>query len=92
MAGLIPCPLTLFVMSFAMLRGVPGAGILFAITMMLGVALTLSSVAALSILLRERLVHFFESRPFLFDLISRGIEGVAGLILAGVAVWQVAAR
>ncbi|MER8886639.1 hypothetical protein NKI54_32455 [Mesorhizobium sp. M0663] len=79
-------------MSFAMLRGVPGAGILFAITMMLGVALTLSSVAALSILLRERLVHFFESRPFLFDLISRGIEGVAGLILAGVAVWQVAAR
>lgn len=91
MAGLIPCPLTLFVMTFAMSRGVPGAGILFAVTMMVGVGLTLSSVAVLSILFRERLVHFFDSGPRLFDIISRGIEGIAGLVLAGVAVWQVAA-
>ncbi|UYN96429.1 MAG: sulfite exporter TauE/SafE family protein [Enhydrobacter sp.] len=27
MAGLIPCPLTLFVMTFAITRGVPEAGI-----------------------------------------------------------------
>ncbi|MET3520290.1 nickel/cobalt transporter [Mesorhizobium abyssinicae] len=89
MAGLIPCPLTLFVMTFAISRGVPGAGILFALTMMVGVALTLSCVAVLSILFRERLVHLFDSRPRLFDQLSRGIEGVAGLVLAGVAVWQV---
>ncbi|ESW96805.1 ABC transporter permease [Mesorhizobium sp. LSJC268A00] len=91
MAGLIPCPLTLFVMTFAISRGVPGAGILFAITMMVGVALTLSSVAVLSILFRERLVHFFDSRPRLFDTISRAIEGAAGLALASVAVWQLTA-
>ncbi|MER9331221.1 ABC transporter permease [Mesorhizobium sp. M0488] len=89
MAGLIPCPLTLFVMTFAISRGVPVAGILFAITMMAGVALTLSCVAVLSILFRERLVHFFDSRPRLFDAISRTIEGVAGIVLAGVAVWQI---
>ncbi|MER8505325.1 ABC transporter permease [Mesorhizobium sp. M0991] len=92
MAGLIPCPLTLFAMTFAISRGVPFAGILFAITMMVGVALTLSCVAVLSILFRERLVHFFDSRPRLFDVISRSIEGIAGLILAGVAVWQISAR
>ncbi|MER9206399.1 ABC transporter permease [Mesorhizobium sp. M0771] len=91
MAGLIPCPLTFFVMTFAISRGVPGAGILFAITMMVGVALTLSSVAVLSILFRERLVHFFDSRPRLFDTISRAIEGAAGLALASVAVWQLTA-
>ncbi|MER8522166.1 sulfite exporter TauE/SafE family protein [Mesorhizobium sp. M0644] len=90
MAGLIPCPLTLFVMTFAISSGVPVAGILFALTMMAGVALTLSTVAVLSILFRERLVHFFESRPRLFDAISRSIEGVAGLVLAGVALWQIA--
>lgn len=90
MAGLIPCPLTLFVMTFAISRGVPVAGLLFAVTMMAGVALTLSTVAVLSILFRERLVHFFDSRPRLFDAISRTIEGVAGIILAGVAVWQMA--
>ncbi|ESX63985.1 hypothetical protein X759_32640 [Mesorhizobium sp. LSHC420B00] len=38
-------------------------------------------LAALSILFRERLVYSFESRPRLFDIISRSIEGVAGLIL-----------
>ncbi|GLS35547.1 nickel/cobalt efflux system [Mesorhizobium tianshanense] len=88
MAGLIPCPLTLFVMTFAMSRGIPGAGILFAITMMVGVALTLSCVAVLSILFRERLVGFFAGKPL--ETISRTIEGAAGLALAGVAVWQVA--
>jgi nickel/cobalt transporter (NicO) family protein len=87
MAGLIPCPLTLFVMTFAMSRGVPGAGLLFAITMMVGVALTLSCVAVLSILFRERLVDFFAGKPL--ETISRTIEGVAGLALAGVAVWQI---
>ena len=92
MAGLIPCPLTLFAMTFAISRGVPVAGILFAITMMVGVALTLSCVAVLSILFRERLVHFFDSRPRLFDIISRTIEGIAGLVLAGVAVWQISSN
>ncbi|MER8785419.1 sulfite exporter TauE/SafE family protein [Mesorhizobium sp. M0437] len=88
-AGLIPCPLTLFAMTFAMSRGVPAAGALFAVTMMVGVALTLSCVAVLSILFRERLVQFFARQPRLFETISRAIEGGAGLALAGVAVWQI---
>ncbi|MER8714897.1 sulfite exporter TauE/SafE family protein [Mesorhizobium sp. M1295] len=89
MAGLIPCPLTLFAMTFAISRGVPAAGVLFAITMMVGVALTLSCVAVLSIVFRERLVQFFARQPRLFETISRAIEGAAGLALAGVAVWQI---
>ncbi|MER8637934.1 sulfite exporter TauE/SafE family protein [Mesorhizobium sp. M1365] len=88
-AGLIPCPLTLFAMTFAISRGVPAAGALFAVTMMVGVALTLSCVAVLSILFRERLVQFFARQPRLFETISRAIEGGAGLALAGVAVWQI---
>ncbi|MER8424918.1 sulfite exporter TauE/SafE family protein [Mesorhizobium sp. M1403] len=89
MAGLIPCPLTLFAMTFAISRGVPAAGVLFAITMMVGVALTLSCVAVLSVVFRERLVQFFARQPRLFETISRAIEGAAGLALAGVAVWQI---
>ncbi|PBB40181.1 hypothetical protein CK222_29525 [Mesorhizobium sp. WSM3866] len=77
-------------MTFAMSRGVPVAGLLFAVTMMTGVAVTLSTVAVLSILFRERLVHIFESRPRLFAAVSR-IEGAAGIVLASVAVWQIAA-
>ncbi|MDG4897746.1 hypothetical protein P9272_29845 [Mesorhizobium sp. WSM4976] len=90
MAGLIPRPLTVFV-GFAISRGVPVAGLLFAVTMMAGVALTLSSVAVLSTLFREHLVQIFEIRPRVYAAISRAMEGAAGIFLAGVAVWQIAA-
>ena len=92
MAGLIPCPLTLFVMTFAMTRGVPAAGLLFAGTMMIGVALTLSGVAILSIVLREQLVRFVEGRPRLFNVITRSIEGVAGAALIALALHEIFLR
>ncbi|RUW89869.1 sulfite exporter TauE/SafE family protein [Mesorhizobium sp. M7A.F.Ca.US.010.02.1.1] len=92
MAGLVPCPLTLFVMTFAIVRGVPVAGVLFAGTMMIGVAITLCSVAVLSILLRESLMHFVESRPRLFDAITRAIEGIAGAALVALAVHEILLR
>ena len=38
-AGIVPCPLTLFVMTFAIARGVPLAGVAFAFAMMIGIAL-----------------------------------------------------
>jgi ABC-type nickel/cobalt efflux system permease component RcnA len=53
MAGLIPCPLTLFAMFLALARGVPEAGLTFALSMMTGVGLTLAAVAALVILGRD---------------------------------------
>jgi nickel/cobalt exporter len=92
MAGLIPCPLTLFVMAFAIARGVPAAGILFAGTMMIGVALTLSFVAILSIVLRERLLHFVQGRPRLFNAIVHSIEGFAGAALVTLALHEIFLR
>jgi ABC-type nickel/cobalt efflux system permease component RcnA len=92
MAGLVPCPLTLFVMTFAMTRGVPVAGLLFAVTMMIGVAFTLSSVAILSITLRDRLVRLVEARPRLFDIVTRGIEGAAGAALVALALHEILLR
>src|SRR5438034_4898922 len=46
-AGLVPCPLTLFVLVLAVTRGVPEVGFIFALAMMLGVTLTLAGVAVL---------------------------------------------
>lgn len=51
-AGLVPCPLTLFAMFFALSRGVPEAGLTFAIAMMVGVGLTLCAVAVTAVLAR----------------------------------------
>jgi nickel/cobalt exporter len=92
MAGLVPCPLTLFVMTFSIVLGVPVAGLLFAGTMMIGVAITLCGVAILSILLRESLMHFVESRPRLFDAITRTIEGFAGAALVALAAHEILLR
>ncbi|HQS49876.1 MAG TPA: ABC transporter permease, partial [Xanthobacteraceae bacterium] len=87
-AGLIPCPLTLFVMTFAISRGVPEAGVAFAVTMMIGVALVLSLVAVATVLFRQRVVHLIEGRPLLLDRITRGIEGSAGLLLTAIAMHE----
>jgi ABC-type nickel/cobalt efflux system permease component RcnA len=86
MAGLIPCPLTLFVMSFAISRGVPQAGVAFAITMMAGVALVLSAVASATVLFRQQVIHLVDQRPILLDRLTRGIEAIAGLILILIAL------
>jgi ABC-type nickel/cobalt efflux system permease component RcnA len=48
-----PCPLTLFAMFLALARGVPEAGLTFALSMMTGVELTLAAVAALVIVGRD---------------------------------------
>jgi len=90
MAGLIPCPLTLFVMTFAISRGVPEAGIAFAVTMMAGVALTLSAVALITVFVRIQLVRLLESRPKLIEALSRSMEAVAGAIRVTVALNEIA--
>lgn len=61
MAGLIPCPLTLFITTFAISRGVPEAGIAFAVTMMAGVALILAAVVTAKVLFRQQVTHLASS-------------------------------
>ncbi len=88
-AGLIPCPLTLFVMTFAISRGVPEAGLVFAVAMMVGVAATLSAVVLLAAMFRVQMAHLLEHRPALLHGLSRGLEGVAGVVLLGIALYEI---
>lgn len=82
MAGLIPCPLT---MNYAVLHHVVPVGILFAVSMMLGIALTLGTVALASVLFRKQAGHLLERQPRLFGIMSRSLENLAGLVLVAVA-------
>lgn len=90
-AGLIPCPLTLFAMTFAVSKGVPVAGVAFAGTMMMGVALTLTVVAVAAVLFRQQLMHLLDRKPHVFIAVTRGIQIVAGLVLILVA-WNAIAN
>jgi nickel/cobalt exporter len=85
-AGLIPCPLTLFVMTFAISRGVPEAGVAFAGVMMIGVALVLGTVALAVVLFRQQLLRLLATRPSTVDAVTRAIQIVAGLVLVIVAL------
>lgn len=89
MAGLIPCPLTLFVMFFALSRGVPEAGIVFAIAIMLSVTLTLSSVAVLAISARSGMTALIERYGGGFDHAGRFIEAAAGILLIAIGVREI---
>jgi nickel/cobalt exporter len=82
-AGLVPCPLTLFAMVLALSRGVPEAGLTFALAMVLGVGLTLGAVALLTVLARGWVVRASARHGATMAALSRVLDGVAGALLLG---------
>lgn len=87
-AGLIPCPLTLFAMFLALSRGVPEAGLMFAVAMMIGVAITLAGVALITIHARERVLAFIERRGGSIERVARGLDALAGVMLIAIGARQ----
>jgi nickel/cobalt transporter (NicO) family protein len=87
-AGLIPCPLTLFVMVLAMSRGVPEAGLVFAVAMLAGVGLILISVALMASLGGQAIARLLARHSSNAECVSRGLEVVAGAALFGMAGYQ----
>jgi nickel/cobalt exporter len=84
-AGLIPCPLTLFAMVFALSRGVPEAGLVFAAAMMLGVLATLALVALATVLMRDRMLHLIEQHGASLQKMTRSLDFASGLLLIGLS-------
>ena len=80
-AGLVPCPLTLFVMIFALSRKVPEAGLMFALAMMLGVLLTLTATAAITVIARDWMLGLLAQHGASMHRILRVLDGVAGALL-----------
>lgn len=76
-AGLIPCPLTLFVMTFAAARGVTAAGIAFAAMTWLGVAFVLGLVAVAASLFGRGVLALSQGAIGL----ARGLLVATGIVL-----------
>jgi nickel/cobalt exporter len=85
-AGLIPCPLTLFAMFLALARGVPEAGLTFALSMFLGVGLTLAAVAALVIRARNWFVDAVANHGVAIERRSRLLAGMTGVALVAIGI------
>lgn len=80
-AGFVPCPLTLFVMVFALSRNVPEAGVTFALAMLLGITMTLAAVALLTVVARQLALGLFARHGAAFARLSHGLDGLAGALL-----------
>jgi nickel/cobalt exporter len=85
-AGLVPCPLTLFAMFLALSRGVPEAGLTFAAAMLIGISVTLASVAVATTLARDRVVHLIDRHGRSVAAVSRILDATAGLLLLAIGV------
>lgn len=85
-AGLVPCPLTLFAMVLSLSRGVPEAGLTFALAMVLGVGLTLAAVTLLTILARSWVIRVSARHGASIGILSRILDGLAGTLLLAAAL------
>lgn len=84
-AGLIPCPLTLFVMIAAIQRGIVEIGLLWAVAMAGGVMVTLGTTGLLAVFAREAMFNMMSNHGQRIQRISRIVEAVAGLTLVAIA-------
>jgi len=84
----VPCPLTLFVMFFALARGVVAVGLAFALSMMTGIALVLCLIALLSVLARDALADFLRRQGGAATTIGRYINMIGGASLAAIGLVQ----
>jgi ABC-type nickel/cobalt efflux system permease component RcnA len=85
-AGLTPCPLTLFVMTFAAARGVTVAGLGFAAMTLIGVAVVLGSIALAAASFGHGLRRLARSG----DLLARGLMVATGTALCLTAAFALA--
>ena len=80
--GMIPCPLTTFVLTYALAKGVLASGLLVAAAMAAGMVITIGGVAVAAALARERLLGLLERSEGWRHHVGLGLEvGSAALVL-----------
>jgi ABC-type nickel/cobalt efflux system permease component RcnA len=89
-AGLVPCPLTFLMMSLAISRGVPEAGLTFAVAMMVDVGVMLCSVAIVTVFCRQALLRVIAAYSRPLGGLVRLLDGVTGTLLLTSGLYAIA--
>ena len=84
---MIPCPLTTFVLSYALARGVLASGLFVTAAMAVGMIATIGGTALIAAFARERLVHLLARSESWRHRAGMALEvgGAALVILLGVS-------
>jgi len=85
--GLVPCPLTTFIMVYSVANGIIVAGLLITGAMALGMIATIFLFVGCTIALRERALHFFEQTATTREKIGRALEVTSALMIVAFGVW-----
>jgi nickel/cobalt transporter (NicO) family protein len=79
--GLVPCPLTTFVMVYASTQGIVAAGLLVTAGMAIGMTATIALFALAAVLLRDGLMRIMERTHRLRDKLGRGLEAASAIAI-----------
>jgi ABC-type nickel/cobalt efflux system permease component RcnA len=90
--GLVPCPLTTFIMVYSLANGILIAGLLITGAMAVGMIATIFLFVGCTILLRERALRFFERTAVARENIGRALETLSALLIIALGIWLLATR
>jgi nickel/cobalt transporter (NicO) family protein len=91
-AGLVPCPLTTFIMVYAVANGIVIAGLFLTAGMALGMVATIACFAIGSLLLRRYLLTWLEKTEVARERLGRALEVLSAAAVAGFGVWLLVMR
>ena len=81
--GLVPCPLTTFIMVYAVSNGIIVAGLLLTAGMVLGMVTTIAIFAVAAVLLRDRIVHLMDRTARTRECFGQVLELVSAAAIIG---------
>lgn len=90
--GLVPCPLTTFIMVYAVSNGIIIAGLLLTAGMVVGMVTTIAIFAVAAVLLRERIVHLIEKTARTSERFGQAMELVGAAAIIAFGLWLLTSR
>jgi nickel/cobalt exporter len=90
--GLVPCPLTTFIMVYSTTHGIVGAGLLLTAAMACGMIATILAFVGCTIVLRERALHFLIRTGPWRERIGRVLESAGAVAVIAFGLWLFATR
>jgi nickel/cobalt transporter (NicO) family protein len=90
--GLVPCPLTTFIMVYALTNGAVAAGLLLTVSMALGMIATIGVFAVSAILLRERFFHLMDLTASTRERVGQALELAGAVAITSFGLWLLLSR
>ncbi|MEM7191366.1 MAG: hypothetical protein AAF405_00615 [Pseudomonadota bacterium] len=87
--GLIPCPLTTFIMSYALARGLIWAGLAVTAAMATGMVITIAAIAVVAALSRTQVLSFFSRTEGARRRIGRTLEVGSSVLVLLFGLWLI---